>query len=258
MFAPYRPPHMSANNPIGRTTGVRFICCDGQGEFEMARSFRDHIFWTKRRVAFSRSIERRRDAESHVFVLLHGGRPVATGRAQPYPSEISLVAQLCTTNMRALQADSEVGRIASAGSPLYAPMLLTFGAVWLLESTRHRHYIAYCHPKLLSMYRRLGAWDTGERWTVPDRDAEHVIVSGRYEDCARLGLEMLGVDRAQAAAIVRFPDAGCALEIGVALAGLAGAALRPGLDGTRHQLRPGDQVPGGGKSRPDARRTARR
>jgi hypothetical protein len=214
---------MPANDPIEWTAGVRFICCDGEGELEMASSLRDHIFWAKRGVAFSQSTERRRDAESRVFVLFHGERPVATGRSQPYPSEISLVEQLCTADIRALQVDSEVGRFASAGSPLYPLMLMTFGAVWLLESTRHQRYIAYCHPKLLSMYLRLGAWDTGERCIVPGRDAEHVIVSGRYDEGARLGLEMLGVDRAQAAAIVRFPDNRCG-------AGLASASERTAWD----------------------------
>ncbi len=204
---------MSANDPGGPLAGVRFICCDGEGEFEMARALRDHIFWTKRHVAFSRSVECRRDADSHVFVVFRGGQPVATGRCQHYPSDISLLEQLRTTSSHALQADSEVGRIASAGSPVDSLVLLTLGAVWLLESTGHRRYSAYCHPKLLPMYRRLGAWDTGERCAVPDRDTEHVIVSGRYEDCARLGLKMLGADQAQAAAAVRFLGPGCGAEL---------------------------------------------
>lgn len=216
---------MPVNDPVDWTAGVRFICCASEGELDMASSLRDHIFWTKRGVAFSQATERLRDAESHVFVLFHGERPVATGRSQPYPSDISLAGQLCTADLRALQVDSEVGRFASAGSPLYPLMLLTFAAVWLLESTRHQRYIAHCHPKLLPMYLRLGAQDTGERCTVPERDAEHVIVSGRYDEGARLGLDMLGVDRAQAAAIVRLPEARCG-------AGLAPASERTAWDET--------------------------
>jgi hypothetical protein len=179
----------------------------------MARALRDHIFWTKRQVAFSRSVECRRDVDGHVFVLFRGAQPVATGRSQHYPSDISLVEQLRTTTSHALRADSEVGRIASAGSPLDALTVLTLGAVWLLESTGHRRYSAYCHPKLVPMYRRVGASDTGERCSVPGRDTEHVIVTGRYEDCARLGLKMLGADLAQAAAAVRFLGAGCGAEL---------------------------------------------
>ena len=38
-----------------------------------------------------------------------------------------------------------------------------------------------------------------------------------------------------------------ALGVGAALAGLAGAVLRPGLDGAGRQLRPGRQVPGRGE-----------
>jgi hypothetical protein len=206
---------MSANEPIGPLASVRFICCDGESELEMARALRDHIFWTKRQVAFSRSVERRRDADGHVFVLFRGAQPVATARCQHYPSDISLVEQLRATGSRALQADSEVGRIASAGSPLDALTLLALGAVWLLESTWHRRYTAYCHPKLVPMYHRVGAWDTGERYAVPGRDTEHVIITGRYEDCARLGLQMLGADWAQAAAAVRFLGAGCDAGFGL-------------------------------------------
>jgi len=40
----------------------------------------------------------------------------------------------------------------------------------------------------------------------------------------------------------------CALEVGVALAGLAAAAYRPGLDGARAEFGPRDQVLGGGEA----------
>lgn len=184
----------------------------------MARAFRDEVFLNKRSVVFSRSSERSRDADSHVFLLLRDEAPVATARCQQYPSDISTIGEFRPSpagGHGGPDADSEVGRIASAGSPLYPLILLVLGSIWLLESTGHRRFIAYCHPKLLPMYALVGAQDTGERCAVPNRDREHHIIVGRYEDCARLGLHMLGIGPGQAATAIRWqgtgiqqPDAG--------------------------------------------------
>jgi hypothetical protein len=194
---------MPADFAAGALAGIRLIHCDIDEEAAKARAFRDRVFLAKRNVVFSRSLERRRDVDSHVFVLERDGAPVATARCQPYPSNISTIGEF-RPRLTQHDADSEVGRIAAVGSPLHSLMLLVLGSKWLLESTAHRRFIAYCHPKLVPMYARVGATDTGERCAVPNRDREHHIVVGTYRDCARLGLEMLGISGEQAASAVRW------------------------------------------------------
>jgi hypothetical protein len=91
-------------------------------------------------------------------------------------------------------ADAEVGRIVAVRSPAAARVslaLLTLGARWLLERSPHRKYIAYCHPKLVELYRLLGAEDLGVSCIVPGRVDAHRIVAGSFAEAARLGNEFL-------------------------------------------------------------------
>jgi hypothetical protein len=165
-----------------------------------AAAFRREIFLARRGVVFDEALEARRDREGHVFLLSDGGRPLATARVLPYPSRLSPVLEL-GQDLGGLAADAEVGRIAAVRSPgatRASVALLTLGAAWLLRNTARRRFLAYCHPKLVELYRLVGAEDLGVSCLVPGRDDAHRIVAGTFADAARLGSRLLGIPDAEA------------------------------------------------------------
>lgn len=203
---PHPGPAMVANALSLVTDGIQLLCCGTEKELQVTRDFRNEVFLNRRGVVFDDGLEGRRDEESHVMLLLKEGVPVATARSQPYPSDLSAVSMIAPTPLR-YDADSEVGRIAAKRSPqstYYSLVLLALGARWLLEHTRHRRYVAYCHPKLLHTYQLVGAEDTGETCVVPGRADRHSIITGNYESCARLGAALLSVSDAPSRAAIRW------------------------------------------------------
>ncbi|WP_207387002.1 hypothetical protein [Frankia sp. Cppng1_Ct_nod] len=196
----------SLDVPGSLTGGIQLLCCNSESERQLARGFRNEVFLNRRSVMFSDALECRRDAESHVMLLLYDGTPVATARSQPYPSDVSDVLGV-SRDLPDWGADSEVGRMAAVRSPWsarYSLMVLVLGSMWLLEHTSHRRYVAYCLPKMLRIFRLIGAEDTGETCVVPGRTGRHSIILGSYEDCARLGMAHLGMSGAEARSAVRW------------------------------------------------------
>ena len=183
-----------APTPAGRLT---FSCASSDLELARAAAFRRSVFMERRGVSFDDALETRRDRQGHVFLLRDAGAPVATARVLRYPSPLSPVATLALAPAVAGSgADSEVGRIAAVASPQavrYSLVLLTLGSIWLLRHTGLARYVAYCHPRLLELYRAVGAEDTGLAVAVPGRDEPHRIICGEYADAARLGGQRLGI-----------------------------------------------------------------
>ncbi|WP_322769418.1 hypothetical protein, partial [Frankia sp. Cr1] len=185
--------------------GILLIRASSDSELQLARNFRNEVFRDRRSVMFSDGLEHHRDANSYVMLLLRDGAPVATARSQPYPSDSSDILGV-SPNLPDWGSDSEVGRMAAARSPQsvrYSLMVLALGSMWLLEYTHHRRYIAYCLPKMLKIFRLIGAEDTGETCAVPGRPGRHSIILGRYDDCARIGMNQLGMSHAEARAAIR-------------------------------------------------------
>jgi len=183
-------------NAVSRETpscaGRRFqlVVAERERELQQAAQFRREVFWQRRGVAFDEQLEARRDRAGRVFLLFDEGGLVATGRLLPYPS---LLSPLLTLTQRIEGVDSELGRIAAVRSSagLRASLaLLTLGASWVLRETELRRYAAYCHPKLIEMYRAIGAEHTGGSCAVPGRQDAHLIVSGSYADAARSGSQL--------------------------------------------------------------------
>jgi hypothetical protein len=190
-------------SPLSRFT---LSCARTDEERARATSFRRQVFLQRRNVVFDELLEARRDREGHLFLLTEGSVPVATARVLPYPSALSPVLGL-GQELGEAAGDSEVGRIAAARSAdgLRASLIvLTLGSLWVVRNTRHRRYVAYCHPKLVELYRTVGAQDLGISCSVPGRSDPHRIVAGTYERAAALGARLLGVTEAQAARAIRF------------------------------------------------------
>ena len=161
-------------------------------DFALLAGFRQRVFRERRSVNFDEVLEARRDRAGHAFVLFDAGAPVAVGRVLPYPSALSSLPEQRRL-ARATAADSEIGRVACLASPDAAPYslaLLTLGSLWLLAYTRLRRYVGYCHPKLVPLYRRLGA-ALGDEIRIPGRSDAHRVISGSYEDAATLGGRLL-------------------------------------------------------------------
>lgn len=159
-----------------------------------AAAFRREVFLDRRGVIFDERLDAERDLNGHIFLLSDGSTPIATARVLPFPSRLSPLLEL-GRGLGCEDADAEVGRIAAVRSPGAARAslaLLTLGARWLLERSPHRSYIAYCHPKLVELYRLLGAADLGVSCIVPGRADAHRIVAGTFAAAARLGAPFLG------------------------------------------------------------------
>jgi hypothetical protein len=164
-----------------------------------AAAFRREVFFDRRGVLLDEALEAQRDREGHVFLLLDGSTPVATARVLPYPSTVSPMLELGQAS-GCLGAEAEVGRIAAVRSPGAARAslaLLTLGSRWLLGNTHRQRYIAYCHPKLVEIYRLVGAEDLGVSCIVPGRSDAHRIVTGTFADAARLGARLLGIPESE-------------------------------------------------------------
>jgi hypothetical protein len=168
----------------------RFRLLEARSDAERgaAAELRRQIFFERRRIAFDEVLEARRDREGHVFLLFDAERLVATGRVLPYPCRLSSV--LATSGALGSDDDSEIDRVAALPSPhavSHALVMLSLAAGWLLEHTERRRYVAHCHPKLVELYRLLGAADIGRAWIIPGRTEPHRIVRGSVADAARLG-----------------------------------------------------------------------
>jgi hypothetical protein len=188
--------------------GLELVRCSTKAELSLARQFRNDVFMAKRGIEFDPLQERRRDKSGHVMLLTQQGKPCATGRFQSYPAAGTLAE--IAPGLPDFGADSEVGRIAairSADSVAYCSLLLVLGAMWVLTHTRHRRYIAYCHPKLLPLYELVGARDTGMSIEVAGRSQSHRVLVGMYESCVESGLAQLrdaGFSEREAVAAVRW------------------------------------------------------
>jgi hypothetical protein len=187
---------LSHSERFDPTSTARFTLAhvNSKEQFETAAALRERLYRERRRIRFDEALEARRDREGHVFLLFDRAIPVAVGRVLPYPSRLSPLVDL-SRNAGALGADSEIGRVACVAdqeAPYCALLLLTLGSRWLLEHTRLRRYVGYCHPKLLDSYRKLGAVP-GKQLAVPGRVDPYFIVAGGYETAAAVGSRLLGL-----------------------------------------------------------------
>lgn len=165
------------------------------GELRVAGALRERVFRERRQLTFDEAVEARRDRTGHVFLLYEQGTPIAVGRVLPYPSPVSDLVDLSHA-AGAQRADSEIGRVAcvpSLATPRCAVRLLTLGSFWLLEHTRLRRYVAYCQPRLVPMYRALGATPCAEL-RLAQRSEPYWLISGSYEEAAARGARRLRLD----------------------------------------------------------------
>jgi hypothetical protein len=173
--------------PVSPLSGgaLQLIRASTNDELHAAAAFRRSIFFERRGVSFDEVLEARRDRAGHVLLLLAGGQPVATARILRYPTHLSTLHEMAPA--LDADADSEVGRIAALASPegiRHSRALLALGAAWLIAHTDLRRYVAYCHPKLLALYRQAGAGVVGVPCPVPGRADPYLVIAGRYEDAA--------------------------------------------------------------------------
>lgn len=183
---------------VGR---LRLIRAEAGPERRLAAAFRRSVFFGRRQVLFDEVEEARRDRYGYVFLLLDGRAVLATARVLPYPSALSPIREL-DGDFASGSADSEVGRIAAIRTPIgfrASLLLLTLGALWMRAHTRHERYLAHCHPKLLELYRQVGARDLNVTCVVPGRLEAHAVVTGSYDDAGRRGLQRLGIEQTEAA-----------------------------------------------------------
>ncbi len=169
-------------------------------ELRVAAALRERVFRERRQLCFDEVMEARRDRTGYVFLLQEQGVPIAVGRVLPYPSPLSTLVDL-SREAGARRADSEIGRVAclaSSQTPRSALRFLTLGSFWLLEHTRLRRYVAYCQPRLVPLYRALGATPCAEV-RVPGRSEPYCIINGSYQEAAERGARRLGLERAQGA-----------------------------------------------------------
>lgn len=196
-------------HPTNRT-GFELIRCSTKAELRRARQFRNETFRARRGMELESLQERRRDESSHVMLLTQSGNPCATARVQSYPGS-GMLPEIAP-ELPIFGADSEVGRIAALSTEeclKNSLLLLTLGAMWLVEHTEHRRYVAYCHPKLVPLYHLVGAVETGLTVEVERRPTRYCVVVGDHIAAVERGLTQLdqaafSVDDATAAVRWKF------------------------------------------------------
>jgi hypothetical protein len=113
----------------------------------------------------------RQDDYSILFLLKAQDQPVATVRATPATSEMTLLGRLQRLPEDLAKRDDvvEVSRVAgipkSDGIP-YSLLVLVGGARWLLAQTKFKYFFAYCRLPLVRMYRFVGAQKRGNNFTI--------------------------------------------------------------------------------------------
>lgn len=145
-----------------------------------------------------------RDQDGYLFILRDEGEIVGSGRVLPVVSphvELRAFRKLPPWAEHDPQM-CEISRIAarprSEGVP-YAWIGLILGAEWLLKHTEIRRYIAYARSELVSLYRVVGAWETGMRFQIPDRGtAVYNVVTGTLEQAVEKGTSLLAEAAARA------------------------------------------------------------
>lgn len=188
---------------------LTLLRCATPEEVRRARLLREFLFAHRRGIDFDTDAEADLDAASLVLLLERDGDAVGTARVLPLPSTLSAVPS-------SPDADSEVSRVAAVharGEAALSLCVLALGALWVLEHTDHRTYVAHCHPALVRLYRMVGARDTGRVVRIPGRAVDHHALVGTYADCALRGLRLLGLDPQHARSLVRAePDAAALLR----------------------------------------------
>ena len=173
-----------ANRAMPDDSAARFelVRASLPAQLSAAAALRQRVFQERYQLGFDEALEARRDRTGHVFLLYERGAAIAVGRVLPYPSPLSTLVDLSRV-AGAHGADSEIGRVAclaSSQTPRCAVRFLTLGSLWLLGHTRLRRYVGYCRPRLLGLYRALGAVPQGE---VRARrlNLANLVPSGRSE-----------------------------------------------------------------------------
>lgn len=141
--------------------GLSLICAETSSELAAIGTFRQSTF--ERRSAIDLDAVEAADARAHVFAIHEAGQVRACARVLPLPGHEAGIARFDHAAARDHGMQTEVGRLAAAadGSPRLALSMLALGSYWMVEHTQHRSYVAYCNPRLATLYRRVGARDLG-------------------------------------------------------------------------------------------------
>jgi hypothetical protein len=126
------------------------------------------------------------DKHSIIFLLKDEGQPVATVRATPATSRMSLLDRLnCLPQDLARCEDAvEVSRLAAIpycqpGAMPYSLIALVAGARWLLMQTNFKSFFAYCRVPLARFYQAVGAQKKGANFTINGYgDIKYTLVEG--------------------------------------------------------------------------------
>ena len=175
-------------------SAVSLFCAETPSELAEIGDFRRAMFAARSALA----LEAVESADDRAYVLgLRGPTGMlACARVLPLPDDEAGIRRFDHPAAQSHGMQTEVGRLATAagGSPRLVLAILALGSYWMVKHTPHRSYVAYCSPRLASLYESIGARDLGIETVRPGTDRRYRFVTGRFEHTAEQLLTHLGFD----------------------------------------------------------------
>lgn len=173
---------------------MSLICAQTSSELAEIGTFRQAAYAAKGTVTID-EVEAA-DIDAYVFGLRGSTGMLACARVLPLPHDEAGISRFDHPLARSHGMQTEVGRLATAtgGSPRLVLAMLALGSYWMVEHTDHRSYVAYCNPRLASLYEGVGARDLGVETLKPGSDRPYRLVVGSFERTAQRLLAYLGYD----------------------------------------------------------------
>lgn len=173
---------------------VYLFCADDSAELVEIGAFRQATYAVRSGLAVEAAEPA--DTRAYVFGLRGPSGMLGCARVLPLPDGGSGISQFDHPLAEDHGMQTEVGRLAAAagGSPRLVLATLALGSYWMVEHTLHRSYVAYCAPRLASLYESVGARDLGVETVKPGTDRAYRFVVGSFERTAEQLLAYLGYD----------------------------------------------------------------
>jgi hypothetical protein len=147
-----------------------------------------------------------RDAAGYVLAAQDrdSGEMLVCGRALPVCSGLSELAAFGRLPTPFRRPDvCEISRVARSAAARRRDVLETLhrGALWLLENTELRHYVAYCRSQYLPLYRLAGAVRLDPRsFALPGRrGGRYHSLAGSLETAAEISEKFIDSSASEAA-----------------------------------------------------------
>jgi hypothetical protein len=162
-------------------------------ELEAVRDFRVATYRSRSNLEIEDGVDV--DRRGFVLGLWTGGELTGCARVLPLPDPEAGISAMGHPVAGEHGMDSEVGRVAVAAQASARTFLalVGLGSQWMLSFTELRTFVAYCAPRLVRLYRHVGARDLGLEVVHAQNQRTYRLVAGRYDVVAGRTRDLMGI-----------------------------------------------------------------